>query len=90
VIGLDALEYWSKVMPTAVMPHLHAILPYLSDYLSIDSRQYEQKLELEREFGLYKSAVKYKTRNKSKATKTLEKVCNSCETTPCAWLAHHD
>jgi len=64
------------------MPHLPQILPYLSDYLSIDSSQYERKIALEQDDdtlaalsgGNSKStAVQYKTRTKKKASKTLGK-----------------
>lgn len=34
IIGMDALEYWSKILPTEVLQPIYPdILPYLDSYL---------------------------------------------------------
>lgn len=42
-IGMDALEYWIRVVPSSIIPCLPKILPVLNSYLRIDDSNYDME-----------------------------------------------
>lgn len=71
-IGLTALESWLRTKPDIVKQNLPDILPLLNDYLSLDSEEYEEKVNSRLE-AAFKFKQRVSIQKKSTAT-ILEQV----------------